>query len=84
MRAYIKVSEARFGPIVISVALLAGLLSGFFWLGYWVSETNLADTSRPQGEQVFQIPLPNAEIVPESVPTPTQLLQMNPEEKVRL
>lgn len=84
MRAYIRFSESRLGPIGVAVVLLAGLLSVFFWAGYWVSQTNLANTPRPQGPQVIQIPLPNVEIAPESVPTPTQLLKMNPEDKIRL
>jgi len=33
---------------------------------------------------VIQIPLPNIEVAPESAPTPTQLLKMNPEDKIRL
>ena len=84
MRAYIKFSDSRLGPIGVAVVLLAGLLSVFFWAGYWVSETNLANTPRPQGPQVIQIPLPNIEVTPESVPTPTQLLRMDPEDKIRL
>lgn len=84
MRAYIKLSEANLGPVSIAVVLLAGLLSAFFWLGYWVSATNLANKPRPNSPQVFTIPLPHGEVAPESAPTPTQLLKMNPEDKVRL
>ena len=62
MRASIKISDAGFGPITLAVVLLATLLSGFFWLGYWVSETSLAKTTpQPQGPQIIQIPLPNIE-----------------------
>jgi hypothetical protein len=84
VRASIKISDAGVGPISIAVVLLAVLLSGFFWLGYWVSDTNLAENPRPEGPQIIQIPLPNVEIVPETIPTPTQLLKISPEEKVRL
>ena len=85
MRASIKISDTGFGPITLAVVLLATLLSGFFWLGYWASETSLAKTTpQPQGPQIIQIPLPNIELAPESTPTPTQLLKISPEEKVRL
>lgn len=72
------------GPIAFAVMLLATLLTGFFWLGYWVSESTIAER-KTNGPRVIQIPLPNvgAETVVQPL-APTQLLNIDPQEKARL
>ena len=62
------------------VLLLAGLLSGFFWLGYWTSEmtSRAADPREVQSEPAD----PNQPTNP--APTPTQQLNIRSEEAVRL
>lgn len=73
------------GPIAFAVMLLATLLTGFFWLGYWVSESTIAERKPNSSPRVIQIPLPNvgAETVAQP-PAPTQLLDIDPQEKARL
>ena len=62
------------------VLLLAGLLSGFFWLGYWTSELTSrgADPPAVQTESTD----PNRHTNP--APTPTQQLDIRSEDAVRL
>ena len=85
MKAYIRVSDAGKGPLAFAVMLLATLLTGFFWLGYWVSEGTITDRKPNSSPRIIQIPLPDvgAETVAPP-PTPTQLLDIDPEETARL
>ena len=72
------------GPLAVAVMLLATLLTGFFWLGYWVSESTIAER-KPNGPRIIQIPLPDVgtEAVAQP-PAPTQLLDIDPRDKARL
>ena len=84
MKAHIRFSDAGLGPIAFAVMLLATLLTGFFWLGYWVSESTIAER-RPNGPRIIQIPLPDVGAETVAQPrTPTELLDIDPQETARL
>ncbi len=85
VKAYIRVSDAGIGPLAFAVMLLATLLTGFFWLGYWVSESTIAECKPNSSPRIIQIPLPDvgAETVAQPA-TPTQLLDIDPQDTARL
>ncbi len=62
------------------VLLLAGLLSGFFWLGYWTSEM----TSRAADPPEVQTESTDPDQPRNPAPTPTQQLDIRSDDVVRL
>ena len=62
------------------VLLLAGLLSAFFWLGYWTSEV----TSRAAEPREVQTEPADPDRHTNPQPTPTQQLDIRSEDAVRL
>ena len=64
------------------VLVLAALLSGFFWLGYWTSElrSDVRDSARPEiVEDSVEPTKPQKPLA-----TPTQQLDIRSEDLVRL
>jgi hypothetical protein len=82
VQAQIKISNTPSARFTLAVFVLACLLSGFFWLGYWVSETDAA----PSAETVLQQRVaPQHRSAPAKTPlSPVELLKINPEDSVRL
>ena len=64
------------------VLVLAALLSGFFWLGYWTSELQSGVQGPRQPAVVEDSVEPDEPRKP--LPTPTQQLDIGSEDVVRL
>jgi hypothetical protein len=72
--------------LAFAVLLLAGLMTAFFWLGFWAGSIDVVRVERPLepqqgGKVVKEIPL----VQPKNGPlSPVEQLQIKPEDIVRL
>ena len=80
VEAQIRISRPGIAHMSMVVLVLACLLSGFFWLGYWTSEltSRVADPREVQSEPAD----PHRRTNP--APTPTQQLDIRSGDVVRL
>ena len=82
VEALIRFTRPGIGHLSLLVAVLAGLLSAFFWLGYWTSELTSRVADRPQVQSAERPANPDQPKKP--APTPAQQLEIRSEDVVRL
>ena len=82
VEAQIRFTRPGIGQISFLVAVLACLLSAFFWLGYWTSELTSRVADRPQVQSAERPANPGQPKKP--APTPAQQLEIRSEDVVRL
>ena len=79
VQAQIRLSQPGYLQVSVVVVVLAFLLSGFFWLGYWTSELRSGAGIRQTVDEAASPTQPE-----KPVPTPTQQLETRSEDVVRL
>jgi len=81
VEAKLVIANASSRQISAAIVVLAGLLSGFFWLGYWTAEMKSLPRLPTVVIQKDQLATPANGA---TAPTPIEELGINPEDSVRL
>ena len=84
MEAKLTIASATMKQIMAAVVILAGLLSGFFWLGYWTAEIN--SFGEIPGRVVIEKSQPKNQLTAPTNDRPDAIkeLGIRPEDSVRL
>ncbi len=81
VEAKLTIANASSRQISVAIVVLAGLLSGFFWMGYWTAEMKSLPRLPAIVIEKHQLTTPANEA---TAPTPIEELGINPEDSVRM
>jgi hypothetical protein len=81
VEAKLTIANASSRQISAAIVVLAGLLSGFFWMGYWTAEMKSLPRIPAVVIEKNHLPAPANEA---TAPTPIEELGIDPEDSVRL